>query len=55
MLMRAMDCKCGQHLEAENDEELLGEARRHVDEAHPDMQLMDEQLRGILAEGAYDR
>ena len=29
--MRAMDCECGQPLEAESDEELFGEARRHVD------------------------
>ena len=53
--MPAMDCECGQHLEAENDEELFEEACRHVDEVHPDMQLTDEQLRGMVAEGAYDR
>jgi hypothetical protein len=53
--MPAMDCECGQHLEAENDEELFEEARRYVDEVHPNMQLTDEQLRGMVAEGAYDR
>ena len=47
-----MDCECGHHLEAQNVEELFQETRRHVDEAHPDMQLTDEQLRSLLAEGA---
>ena len=53
--MRALDCQCGEHLEANNDEELYGQAREHVDRDHPDMQLSDEQVRGIVAEGAYDK
>jgi predicted small metal-binding protein len=54
--MRAMDCsEDGHHMEAENDEELFKLARKHVDEAHPHMQLMDEQVRGIVAENAYDK
>jgi len=53
--MRALDCDCGQHLEAANDEELFERAREHVDRDHPDMGLSDEQVRGIVEQGAYDK
>ena len=54
--MRAMDCsEDGHHMEAENNEELFKLARKHVNEAHPDMQLTDEQVRGIVAENAYEK
>lgn len=52
---RALDCECGRHLEASDDEELYERAREHVDRDHPDMGLSDEQVRGIVAEGAYDK
>ena len=53
--MRALDCECGQHLEAGDDEELFQRAREHVDRDHPDMGLSDDQVRAIVAEGAYDK
>jgi predicted small metal-binding protein len=53
--MRAMDCSCGHHLEAANDAELFEQARAHVDNDHPEMDLSNEELRSILAEGAYDK
>lgn len=53
--MRALDCECGQHLEAGNNEELFERARAHVDRDHPEMQLSDEQVRGIVSGGAYDK
>jgi predicted small metal-binding protein len=53
--MRALDCVCGHHLEASDDEQLFSEARAHVDQAHPDMQLTDEQVRQIVTDGAYDK
>ena len=53
--MRALDCECGRHLEARDDDELYGLAREHVDRDHPEMGLSDEQVRGIVAEGAYDK
>jgi predicted small metal-binding protein len=53
--VRALDCECGQHLEAANDDELFDRAREHVDQVHPDMGLSDEQVRGIVEQGAYDR
>ena len=52
--MRTLDCECGQHLEAD-DGELFERAREHVDRDHPDMGLDDEQVRGIVARGAYDK
>jgi hypothetical protein len=53
--MRALDCQCGEHLEADDDDELYGLVREHVDRDHPDMELSDEQVRGLVAEGAYDK
>lgn len=53
--MRALNCECGKQLEAHDDEELYGRAREHVDRDHPEMQLSDEQVRGIVAKGAYDK
>jgi hypothetical protein len=52
--MRALDCECGKHLEA-CDDELYGQTRERVDRDHPEMQLSDEQVMGIVAEGAYDK
>lgn len=53
--MRALDCECGQHLEATDDSELFARAREHVDRDHQEMDLDDEQVRGIVQQGAYDR
>lgn len=53
--MRALDCECGRHLEAESDEKLFEQTREHVDADHPEMGLTDEQVRGIVAEGAYGK
>jgi predicted small metal-binding protein len=53
--MRALDCECGQHLEAADDAELFERAREHVDRDHPETGLDDEQVRGILAQGSYDK
>lgn len=53
--MRALDCECGHHLEAANDEELFQRTREHVDRDHPDMGLGDEQVRDIVAKGVYEK
>ena len=52
--MRAIDCPCGHHFEAADDEELVRLAREHVAEHHPDMERSDEQLRERVAADAYD-
>ena len=51
--MRALDCECGRHLEAANDEKLFDKAKEHVNRHHPEMQLSDELVREIVAEKAY--
>jgi predicted small metal-binding protein len=53
--MRALDCDCGRHLQAANDEELFDKVQEHVSrDHHPEMQLRAEQVREIVAEKAYD-
>lgn len=51
--IRALDCESGRRLEAVNDEELFDRAREHVARDHPGMGLGDEQVRGIVEQGAY--
>jgi predicted small metal-binding protein len=53
-MKRALNCFCGVYLEGDDDEELLNWARAHVQRRHSDMELTDEQVRQIVAEGAYD-
>ena len=53
--MRALDCDCGRHLEAANDQKLFYKAKEHVNRDHPEMQLSDEHVREIVAEKAYDK
>jgi predicted small metal-binding protein len=51
--MRAIDCPCGHHFEAGDDEELFRLCREHVDADHPEMQRSDEQIRERIAADAY--
>ena len=37
--MRALDCDCGQHLEAADDQKLFDEAKEHLNRDHPEMGL----------------
>jgi predicted small metal-binding protein len=53
--MRALDCDCGQHLEAADNEKLFDKTKEHVNRDHPEMQLGDEQVREIVAEKAYHK
>ena len=52
--MRAIDCPCGHHFEAPDDEQLFRLCRDHVDADHPELHRSDEQLRARLAADAYD-
>ena len=52
--MRAIDCPCGHHLEAADDEELFRIAREHVDRDHPEMERSDEQIHQRITADAYD-
>jgi hypothetical protein len=51
--VQAMDCACGEHLEAADDEELFRVVRLHVDQHHPDLQLTDEHVRVLIEANAY--
>lgn len=52
--MRVIDCDCGATLQAANDDDLLKAAREHVAQKHPDMQFTDEQVKGLVADKAYE-
>jgi hypothetical protein len=52
--MRAIDCPCGHHFEASDDEELFRLCREHVDREHPEMERSDAQIRERVAADAYD-
>jgi predicted small metal-binding protein len=51
--MRAIDCPCGHHFKAADDEELFRLCREHVDADHPEMQRSDAQIRERVAADAY--
>lgn len=54
--MRAVKCPaCGHEVTAQNDEGLVGAAKAHAAQVHADMPPMtDEQIRQVIAQGAYD-
>ena len=52
--MRAMSCDCGKTLTGDNDEELLVQAREHMQSDHPEMQASDDQLRELVGARAHD-
>lgn len=51
--MRAVDCPCGEYLEARNDGELLEEAKRHASAEHGDT-YSEADLRVLVNTAAYD-
>jgi predicted small metal-binding protein len=52
--MRAIDCPCGHHFEADTDDELFRLCRDHVDSDHSEMERTDDQLRERIAGDAYE-
>jgi hypothetical protein len=53
-VMRVIDCDCGQTLQAGNDEDLAAQMRAHADEAHPELELSEEQAGQLVADRAYE-
>jgi predicted small metal-binding protein len=52
--MRAVDCDCGEHLEAADDEALARKVQNHMEDAHPDaQQLSTEEASKFVSENAY--
>jgi predicted small metal-binding protein len=44
-MAKVINCECGYTARGENDDELLADAREHIQERHPDMTgASDEQL-----------
>jgi hypothetical protein len=41
-------------LEGDDEKQLLNWTKAHVEKLHSDRQLTDEQIRQMVAEGAYD-
>lgn len=52
--MRVLDCECGRTLQAANDDELAKAVVRHVAEDHPDMDMSEDDARGLVSAQAYD-
>lgn len=51
--MRAVECPCGEYLEARNDSELLEAAKEHASEAH-EGRYAEGELRVLIDTSAYD-
>ena len=52
-LMRAVECPCGEYLEARNDAELLESAVQHAAEDH-EGRYSEAELRTLVNTSAYD-
>ena len=52
--MRAIDCECGEHLEAADDDMLFEMARAHADQVHADARFSDAQVWELITANAYD-
>ena len=50
--MRTIECPCGRHLEARNDEELAREVLTHAREEHNETNLTEERAREMVASHA---
>jgi len=51
--MRAVDCPCGEHVEADSDSRLIEAIKVHTDDAHPD-RYEETDLRILVSTTAYD-
>jgi hypothetical protein len=52
--VRGLLCHCRHHLDAEDDETLLGLVREHLIREHPAIPPSDEQVEEIINTRAYD-
>jgi hypothetical protein len=52
--VRGISCRCGATLIAGDDDLLIGLARRHLQQAHPPLDLTEGQLRLLVVAGARD-
>ena len=53
-MARVIDCACGHQLMAADEPTLFRAAREHAGQAHPDLNLTDEQVWQVVREQGYD-
>ena len=51
--MIALDCACGRHIEAPEEEGVVLEVRKHVDLDHASAGFTDDQIRELVATKKY--
>ncbi len=51
--MRAVDCPCGEHIEADSDQALVERLAEHANEAHPG-RYEESELRLLVSTSAYN-
>jgi hypothetical protein len=51
--MRAVDCPCGEHLDADSDAALTEKLTEHANEEHPG-RYEDAELRVLISTAAYN-
>lgn len=53
--MRVIECNlCGQVVQADDDEELVGAMSRHMSEQHVDAGVDEDRVRQLVERDAYD-
>jgi predicted small metal-binding protein len=52
--VRVIDCDCGKTLHAANDDDLLTAVRTHIEEDHPELEMDDDKVRGLIVAQAYE-
>jgi hypothetical protein len=54
-MKRVIECNiCGEPLSAANDEELLGQVKKHNESVHPEVSNDEQQAREMITREAYD-
>ena len=51
--MRAVECPCGEHFEAQTDEKVFESVKHHADDEHPS-EYSETDLRLLVNTSAYD-
>ena len=51
--MRAFECDCGKHLEGPDDAQLYNRVWEHMEQAHFDRGLSNDEIKGLVSERAY--
>jgi predicted small metal-binding protein len=49
-MAKVINCECGFTVRGEDDQELLAQARSHIQSDHPDMEVSDDDLLGMAEE-----